>query len=72
VLSLTDEWPILMELFQDRLIEAQGLLESADEKNFRFEQGRVQELRTLLELEQTATAVIEAERSPRKVVSSFE
>jgi len=61
-----------MELFQDRLIEAQGLLESADEKNFRFEQGRVQELRTLLELEQTATAVIEAERSPRKVVSSFE
>lgn len=72
MLSLTDEWPILMELFQDRLIEAQGLLESADEKNFRFEQGRVQELRTLLELEQTATAVIEAERSPRKVVSSFE
>ena len=52
-----------MELLAERLAEAQTKLESADKDNFRFEQGRVAELRDALELEQAAEAVIEAERA---------
>ena len=52
-----------MELLAERLAEAQTKLESADKDNFRFEQGRVAELRAALELEQAAEAVIEAERA---------
>ena len=63
MLSLTEEWPLLMELLAERLADAQTKLESADQDNFRFEQGRVAELRDALELEQAAEAVIEAERS---------
>lgn len=69
VLSLTEEWPILMELLESRLDDAQAKLEYADEKNFRYEQGRVAELRTMLGLEHTATTVIEAERNPRPKLS---
>lgn len=54
-----------MELLAERLAEAQTKLESADKDNFRFEQGRVAELRDALELEQAAEAVIEAERALR-------
>lgn len=54
-----------MELLAERLAEAQTKLESADKDNFRFEQGRVAELRDALELEQAAEAVIEADRALR-------
>tara|TARA_Y100001937_G_C6844816_1_gene209454 strand:+ start:279 stop:464 length:186 start_codon:yes stop_codon:yes gene_type:complete len=52
-----------MELLAERLADAQTKLESAGKDNFRFEQGRVAELREMLELEQAAVAVIDAERS---------
>lgn len=65
MLSLTEEWPLLMELLAERLADSQTKLESADKDNFRFEQGRVAELRDALELEQAAEAVIEAERALR-------
>lgn len=65
MLALTEEWPLLMELLAERLADAQTKLESADKDNFRFEQGRVAELREMLELEQAAEAVIDAERSLR-------
>ena len=68
-MALTEEWPLLMELLESRLVEAQEKLEYAVEKNFRRQQGRVEELRALIGLEQTAEAVIEAERNPRKVPS---
>jgi len=54
-----------MELLAERLADAQTKLESADKDNFRFEQGRVTELRDALELEQAAEAVIEADRALR-------
>jgi hypothetical protein len=54
-----------MELLAERLADAQTKLESADQDNFRFEQGRVAELRDALELEQAAEAVIEADRALR-------
>ena len=63
MLALTEEWPLLMELLAERLADAQTKLESADKNNFRFEQGRVAELRDALELEQAAEAVIEADRA---------
>lgn len=63
MLSLTEEWPLLMEVLAARLADAQTKLESADKDSFRYEQGRLFELRVSLELEQTAEAVIEAERS---------
>lgn len=52
-----------MELFEARLAEAQTKLESADRESFRYEQGRLFELRVSLELEKTAEAVIDAERA---------
>jgi hypothetical protein len=55
-----------MELFEERLAESQLKLESADKEGFRYEQGRLFELRVSLELEQTAEAVIEAERALKK------
>jgi hypothetical protein len=58
-----------MELLESRLDDAQARLEYADKNYFRYEQGRVAELRTMLGLEQTAEAVIEAERSPRRAPS---
>lgn len=62
---MTEEWSLLMELLAERLAVAQTKLESADKNNFRFEQGRVAELRDALELEQAAEAVIEADRALR-------
>ena len=62
MLALTEEWPLLMEFFEARLAEAQTKLESADKESFRYEQGRLFELRVSLGLEKTAEAVIEAER----------
>ena len=63
MLALTEEWPLLMEVLAARLADAQIKLESADKDSFRYEQGRLFELRVSLELEQTAEAVIDAERS---------
>ncbi len=65
-MALTEEWPLLVELLESRLLEAQEKLELADEQNFRRQQGRVAELRALIGIEQTAEAVIEAERNPRR------
>lgn len=69
VLALTEEWPLLMELLDSRLLDAQLQLELAGKEDFRYEQGRVAELRVLLGLEQSAEAVIEAERNPRRTPS---
>ena len=55
-----------MELLESRLIDAQVKLEAAGKDDFRYEQGRVAELRTVLGLEKSAEAVIEAERNPRR------
>ena len=63
MLTLTEEWSLLTELLAERLADAQTKLESAGKNDFRFEQGRVAELREMLELEQAAEAVIEAERA---------
>jgi len=60
-----------MELLDSRLDDAQARLECADKDNFRYEQGRVAELRTMLGLEHTAETVIEAERNPR-IAPSFD
>jgi hypothetical protein len=38
-------------------------LTQADEKNFKFEQGRINELKFMLKLEQTAKAVLDRKRS---------
>jgi hypothetical protein len=58
-----------MELLESRLDDAQQKLELAGKEDFRYEQGRVAELRILLGLEQSAEAVIEAERNPRRTPS---
>jgi len=42
-------------------------LEQADETNFRFEQGRVSELRFLLELEETAKTVLDKQRTQGRI-----
>ena len=49
------------------MVDARERLEQADEKNFRFEQGRVHELRFFLELEDTAKAVLDRERTPKRI-----
>jgi hypothetical protein len=58
-----------MELLDFKLDEALQKLECADKDTFRYQQGRVKELRDMLGLEETATAVIEADRNPRKSIS---
>jgi len=55
-----------VELLESRLIDAQVKLEASGKDDFRYEQGRVAELRTVLGLEESAEAVIEAERNPRR------
>jgi hypothetical protein len=52
------------------LDSARELLEAAGEKDFRYEQGRILELRFMLELEETAKATLERERT-RKRTSDF-
>ena len=54
-----------MELVQSRFDDAQSRLEAADEKNFRIEQGRLRELRFMLELEDSAKALLERSRLPK-------
>jgi len=69
MLALTEEWQCLMEVVQDRLDETLEKLESADENNFRLQQGRAYELRKMLGLQKTAEAVINAERTPKRTHS---
>ena len=69
-LSLSPEWAQVQQLLASRLDNARELLEAADEKDFRYEQGRILELRFMLELEETAKATLERERT-RKRTSDF-
>ncbi len=59
-----DQWKLVSGLWRSRFANATANLEKADETNFRFEQGRVHEIRNLLELEEQAKAVLEKERTP--------
>jgi hypothetical protein len=68
-LSAMPEWDQVQYLIQCRFDDAQRRLESADEKNFRFEQGRVQELRFLLELQTSAKALLDQLRAPKRTPS---
>jgi len=63
------EWPLLKELFKNRLADAQLRLEQADEKNFKFEQGRILELRFLLDLESSAKAHLDNMRNPKRTTA---
>ena len=63
------EWHLLKELFKNRLVDAQRHLEEADEKHFRIEQGRLQELRFLLNLETSARAHLDNTRNPKRTTA---
>ena len=65
-LSLKPEWQQVQQLLASRLDNARELLEAADEKDFRYEQGRILELRFMLELEETARATLERERTRKR------
>ena len=66
---MTEEWLHLVSLWEAGLSDALEKLEAADEKQFRYQQGRVLELRKLLELTNIADAVLDAERAPRRTHS---
>ena len=68
-LRATPEWEVLSQLIKSRFEDAQSALERADDKNFRFEQGRLQELRFFLELEDAAKAVLDKARSPKRITA---
>jgi hypothetical protein len=63
------EWDLLRDLIKARFDSAQALLEGADETTFRFEQGRLLELRFMLELEEAAKAVLDKARSPKRTTA---
>jgi hypothetical protein len=56
-------------LFENRLQDAQSRLEHADEKGFKHEQGRIEELRFLLGLEGTAKVVLDKARSRSRITA---
>lgn len=60
MLELTShpQWTVLSNLLRHRLALCHKALETTD--NYRFEQGRVVEIRAFLELEDSAKAVLEA------------
>jgi len=60
------EWEMLEQLFDNRFDSAQKQLEQSDEKNFRFEQGRLLELRFFLNLETAAKSVLDKARLPNR------
>jgi len=62
-----EAWSLLSQLLEYRLADAHQHLENCDEKEFKFQQGRVFELRHMLELEGTAKAVLEKHRTPRGI-----
>jgi len=57
---------MLEQLFDNRFDSAQKQLEQSDEKNFRFEQGRLLELRFFLNLETAAKSVLDKARLPNR------
>ena len=61
------QWTLVLDLLLSRLEDAQQKLERADEKNFRFEQGRVSELKNFLELEEAAKAVLNKARTRSRI-----
>jgi hypothetical protein len=61
------EWDLLSGLIKARFDSAQDLLDRADATNFRFEQGRLLELRFMLELEDAAKAVLDKARTPKRI-----
>ena len=65
-LKAMPEWHLLSDLIKARFDSAQALLEKADETNFRFEQGRLLELRFMLDLEDAAKAVLDKARTPKR------
>jgi hypothetical protein len=58
------EWALLMDLCENRLLEAHRDLETVDEKYFRSKQGKVSEIRFMLGLEETVKAVLNRDRTP--------
>ena len=66
-LKAMPEWELLQDLIKARYESAQALLERADETTFRFEQGRLLELRFMLELEEAAKAVLDKARTPKRI-----
>jgi hypothetical protein len=68
-LSTSQEWLHLRELFEARFADALERLEKADEKNFKFEQGRLSELRFLLELETSAKAHLDNSRNLKRTTA---
>jgi len=66
-LKAMPEWDLLRDLIKARFDSAQSALERADETNFRFEQGRLLELRFMLELEDAAKAVLDKARTPKRI-----
>ncbi len=65
-LKAKPEWEMLEQLFDNRFDSAQKQLEQSDEKNFRFEQGRLLELRFFLNLETAAKSVLDKARLPNR------
>ena len=63
-LSSQPQWTLVLDLLRNRLLDASDKLEHSDEKNFRFEQGRILELRNMLQLEGQAKSVLEKARTP--------
>jgi hypothetical protein len=61
------EWELLRDLIKARFDSSQAALERADETTFRFEQGRLLELRFVLELEDAAKAVLDKARTPKRI-----
>lgn len=63
------QWIVLSSLFRQRLAQCHKALETTD--NYRYEQGRVVELRAFLELEDSAKAVLEATNRGRTPVAEL-
>jgi hypothetical protein len=62
-LAANPEWQHLKDLFNQRLDATHTRLETT--QDFKMEQGRAAELRFLLDLEQTAKAILDAESNPK-------
>ena len=68
-LSHQPEWSELKALFENRFTDAQQKLELADEKSFRKEQGRLEELRFVLDLESSAKAHLDNMRNRKRTTA---
>ena len=60
------EWAEVKELIQSRFTDAQQQLELSDETSFKKEQGRLQELRFVLDLESSAKAHLDNMRNRKR------